>query len=87
MSLQRRVVFAALALTLAGTAFLSRSVFGWDCHTYSNSTPNWYPEYGAVCMGTGPGCRECTSGGSGGYTVCVDSTEYPACLDYPDNNL
>jgi len=87
MILQRRLIHAALALTLAGAAFLSRSAFGWDCYTYTNSAPGWVTGYGPTCMGTGPGCRECTSGGSGGYTVCIDSTEHPACLDYPDTNL
>jgi hypothetical protein len=86
MAFQRKLVTAALALTLAGAAFVTRPVLGWTCYTYTNSSPGWVPGYGPACMGTGPGCRECTSGGGGGYTICVDTTEYPACTDYPDHS-
>lgn len=80
------VVILLLLGATAGTNIFARSACAWDCNTYYDSKPSWFQSYGAACGFHGAGCRECVSGGAGGYTVCVDSPQYPVCTDYPDYN-
>jgi hypothetical protein len=86
MSRNPKLVFTVLALAATvGLTVASDIAFCWSCTTYQNSKPTWFPDFGQVCAYSGSSCRECVSGGSGGYTVCVDDPQYPVCTDYPDH--
>lgn len=70
----RWALAAGFSLLLVSSALLA-----WDqCVTYTNSHAGWVQGYGAVCLGTGGGCTEC----SGGGTVCVDEAGGEVCIDY-----
>ena len=73
------LIGSVLVLSLALSGDTSA---GWDvCRTYWNSAPGYHEGYGFACMGTGSGCRECSSRNG---TSCVEDIEANACIDYQD---
>jgi hypothetical protein len=84
-----RRLIPALLMTLAGLFTISPAVdssyFPTTCGTYNNSSVQYQSGYGGYCGGYGGVCGECSTGYSGGYSVCVtDNFGGSVCTDYQD---
>lgn len=80
---KRLIVLAALVSILAGSGFFfvpDADAFG--CNSYSNSSINFFWDWGWACSYTGPGCQECVLAGPSGYSVCLESGSRRVCYDY-----